>query len=68
MMVLAFDWTLDDLVRFYTEPTKFGFLGVDPTFSLGDFEVTVNTYQHLMLRRKDDDAKTPTVVGPLFVH
>lgn len=68
MMVLSFDWTLDDLVRFCTEPTKFSILGVDPTFSLGEFEVTVTTYQHLMLRRKDDDTKTPTMIGPLFVH
>ena len=36
MMLIAFDYTLDDLVRFCTSPTCFSILGVDPTFNLGD--------------------------------
>ncbi len=68
MMVLTFDWTLDDLVRFCTDPNQSSIVGVDPTFSLGAFEVTVTTYTHLMLRRKDDASKIPTMIGPLFVH
>ena len=44
MMILAFDWTLDDLVRFCTLSGNFSVLSVDPTFSLGAFDVTVTTY------------------------
>ena len=68
MMMLAIDWTLDDLVRFCTPSTSFSILGINPTFSLGDFDVTVTTYRHLLLTAKDDVCKHPTLIGPLFVH
>ena len=48
MMLLAFDYTLDDLVCFCTAPT-FSVFGVDSTFNLGSFDVTVTTYRHLLL-------------------
>lgn len=67
MMVLAFDWTLDDLVRFCTGD-NFGILSVDPTFSLGSFDVTVTTYNHLMLTCERNCLKHPSLIGPLFVH
>ena len=35
MMLLAYDYTLDDLHRFCTNESKFSILGVDPIFSLG---------------------------------
>ena len=68
MMVLAFDWMLDDIVRFCTVPGNFSVLSVDPTFSLGSFDVTVTTYSHLMLNPKDKKFKHPTMIGPLFIH
>ena len=52
MMLIAMDYTLDDLVRFCTNPHNFrlSILGVDPTtFNLGEFDVTVTTYRHLLL-------------------
>lgn len=49
MMMLAFDWMLDDLVRFCTQQNCFSILGVDATFNLGAFDVTVTTYCHLLL-------------------
>ena len=52
MMVLAYDYMLNDLERFCTSQRRFSILGVDPTFSLGDFDVTVTTYHHLMLSSK----------------
>lgn len=67
MMVLAYDATLYDLHRFCTGPSKFCILGVDPTFSLGDFDVTVTTYQHLMLSSQQT-SKYPVFIGPMFVH
>ena len=68
MMVLAFDWMLDDVVRFYTVPGNCSVLSVDPTFSLGSFDVTVTTYGHLLLTMKDRKLKHPTMIGPLFIH
>ena len=69
MMCLTFDWTLHDLARFCTNPNNFSILGVDPTFNLGDFDVTVTTYHHLMLELKGSSCpKHPVLLGPLFVH
>ena len=67
MMMLAYDYMLNDLERFCTNQRRFSILGVDPTFSLGDFDVTVTTYHHLMLSSKTN-SKQPTMIGPLFVH
>ena len=38
---------------------------MDPTFSLGDFDETVTTYCHLLLKF---GGKHPLMIGPLFVH
>ena len=67
-MVLAFDWTLDDLVKFCTRLSLFSIMGVDPMFNLGDFDVTVTTYHHLLLTGKDNMCKHPVMIGPLFIH
>ena len=66
-IVVAVDHQLDDLVRFCTNENNFGILTVDPTFSLGAFDVTVITYRHLMLecRRTNNH---PTFIGPVMVH
>ena len=69
MMLIAFDYTLDDLVRFCTSKENFSILGVDPTFNLGDFDVTVTTYRHLLLRPRETPAgKPPVMLGPMFLH
>ena len=69
MMLIAFDYMLDDLVRFCTSPRNFTILGVDPTFNLGDFDVTVTTYRHLLLHPQGNrDGKSPVMFGPMFVH
>ena len=41
---MCYDRQLDDLVRFCTDKDEFGIMTIDPTFSLGDFDVTVITY------------------------
>ena len=51
-VVVCYDRHLDDLVRFCTNNDKFGILTIDPNFSLGDFDVTVITYRHLLLHSK----------------
>jgi len=60
-ILIAKDYQLDDLVRFSTNSTEHCILTIDPTFSLGDFDVTPITYRHLLL-----ETKTP--VGPILVH
>ena len=40
---------LNDMIRFCTSAVEFCILTVDPTFSLGDFDVTPITYRHLLL-------------------
>ena len=65
MAVLASNWTLNDLDRFCTSPNC-TVLCIDPTFSLGDFDVTVTTYRHLMLH--NSSGKHPVMMGPLMIH
>lgn len=65
MAVLCPDWILHDLERFCTG-RQHTILSVDPTFDLGEFNVTVSTYRHLMLTNLDGNH--PVMTGPMFVH
>ena len=60
MCVLAKDHQLNDLVRFCCNPKLFSILGVDPTFNLGEFSLTVTTYRHLQLL--DRSTRKPPVL------
>ena len=52
-IVLAFDFQVKDMVRFCTSSTAdFCVLTIDPTFSLGEFDVTPITYRHLLLESR----------------
>ena len=51
-VVVATDTQLKGIVRFCTSPFEFCVLTVDPTFSLGDFDVTLVTYRNLLLQTK----------------
>ena len=42
-------------------------MGIDPTFNLGNFFVTVTTYKHLMLRKKSN-GEHPVFIGPCLIH
>ena len=68
MMVLAFDWVLNNLVRFCASSTTLSPLGIDPTFNLGSFDVTVTTYRHLLLTKQGNVSTHPVLFGPLFIH
>ena len=46
---------------------EFGILTVDPTFSLGQFDVTPITYCHLLLATKRNE-NTPVFLGPVLIH
>ena len=66
-IVVALDRQLNDMVRFCTTKENFGVLTVDPTFSLGDFDVTITTYRHLLLQC-NRTKNHPSFIGPVMVH
>ena len=62
---LATEQQLLDLERFCCIGSNFNVLTVDPTFLLGDFDVTPTTYRHLLLRVSRTG--TPLVMsGPIM--
>ena len=65
--VLARDRQLDDLVRFCTVADDFSILTVDPTFNLGDFDVTPTTYRHCLLESARS-GNSPVLIGPTMIH
>lgn len=66
-MVLATNTQLFDLVKFCTNEAKFCVMTVDPTFNLGDFDVTPVTYRNLLLESKRSK-QPPVFIGPIFIH
>ena len=65
MALLCPDWILNDLDRFCTG-LPHTILTLDPTFDVGDFNVTVSTYRHLMLT--NSAGSHPVMTGPIFIH
>ena len=65
-VVVACDYQLNDLVHFCTSD-KFGVMTIDPTFTLGDFDVTIITYRHLMLECRRSGTP-PALIGPVLIH
>ena len=66
-IILADDQQLQDLVRFTTDSSEFCVITIDPTFSLGEFDVTPITYRHLMLETRRNPV-SPIFLGPLLIH
>ena len=46
---------------------NFGIVTIDPTFSLGEFDVTPITYRHLLLETRRGNS-TPIFLGPILIH
>ena len=51
-VMLASNYQLDDLVRFGINSTEHSVFTIDPTFSLGKFNVTSITYRNLLLESR----------------
>ena len=66
-VIVATERQLNDLVRLCTVPGNFSILTVDPTFCLGDFDVTLITYRHQMLTSKQGN-QHPAIIGPVIIH
>ena len=65
--VMATDSQLQNLVRFCTNSGASCVLGIDPTFNLGKFYVTVITFTYTHVVNKSTRI-SPTFIGPMFVH
>lgn len=67
--VLASDQQLYDLERFCAndQSHRSSVFGIDPTFNLGDFYVTVTTYENLLITNKITN-RHPVFVGPMLIH
>ena len=62
--VLATDAQLANIRRFCTVPGEACVLGIDPTFNLGKFYVTI-TYLHV---ENKISHSSPTFFGLMFIH
>lgn len=60
-IIIANERQLNDVARFCCNPFEFSVLTVDPTFSLGDFDVTPTTYRHLLLV-SNRSGKSPVMI------
>lgn len=67
LCVLASDRQLHDLKRFCCDETEFKPFTVDPTFNIGQFNVTPISYQHLLLETRREN-NHPTLIGPVLIH
>ena len=67
MCIMCTNSQLNDVEKFCTDPSMFSLLSVDPTFSLGDFSVTVTSYCNLFLQ-SHRTGKNPVMIGPMLVH
>lgn len=72
MVFLALDRILDNLVRFCClSSVQPSILTFDPTFSLGEFDVTVSTYKHPLIvfrNPSEHTARHPSLIGPVLIH
>lgn len=66
-VIVATSSQLQDLARFCTSSFESSILTVDPTFCLGDFDVTLITTRHLFLQSKRFK-QSPVLVGPACIH
>ena len=63
-VIVARDRQLNDMVKFCTNEIQFGDV---TTFCLGDFNVTMTTYRHLVLKCRRS-SEPPVFIGPTMIH
>jgi len=67
MLLLAYDWMLDDIITFVQVLVNSVFLELTQLSVLAHF-LLVTTHHHLLLHKKGDRTKSPTMIGPLFIR
>ena len=55
-----------DMERLCTDSGHFSIVGVDPTFNVGNFYVTMTSYRHLKL--ETTHGIHPVILGPTLIH
>lgn len=65
-VVVSTERQLNDLVRFCTTASNLH-VPINPTFSLGDFDVTVITYCHSLLI-SHQAGQPPVIIGAILIH
>ena len=65
-VLVATKQSIADLCRFTTDKTTFSIMHVDPTFNIGEFNVTVLTAQNLLLRNKKDPGRKAGIDDPSY--
>ena len=66
-IIVASDRQLNDVAQFCCGPFESCVLTIDPTFNLGEFDVTPATYRHLLLETCRTK-KPPVMIGPILIH
>ncbi|CAC5370339.1 unnamed protein product [Mytilus coruscus] len=64
---LATDNQLHEIEKYCTNNANFSILGVDTTFNIGNFYVTLTFYRNLMLEHKTKKHE-PVMIGPVLIH
>ena len=67
LCVMTTNRQVNDLKRFCCNPAEFRPFTVDPTFDIGNFNVTPITYEHLLLENRRDGTH-PSIIGPVLLH
>ena len=66
-VIVAFDRQLSDMVKFCWDEDVFGIVTIDPTFLLGDFDVTIFKYRQLLMQCIRS-SEHPVFIGPVMIH
>ena len=69
MSVVGTEQQFTGISRFCSvlDPVCASVLGIDPTFNLGDFYVTVGVFEHKLVKNKVT-GKHPIFLGPTMIH
>ncbi|CAG2249927.1 unnamed protein product [Mytilus edulis] len=65
-MFLCTDRQPEEMNKFCTNLKNFSVVGIDTTFNIGKYYVTIITYRHLML--KTSKGTEPVITGPILLH
>ena len=63
---MATNQQLLDIERFCLNPESFSVLGVDATYNVGDFYLTLTTYRNLIF--SNNKGRAPVFIGPALIH
>lgn len=67
LVMVCYDWQLDLVERFCTDPDQFSVFAVDTTYNCGEFYVTPTTYRDLRFSHERTQ-KPPSRLGPVLLH